>query len=106
VAVVSFVYNSGHRARGIDCEREGMAINEEALEILLRGSLGVVREGDDGADAEVEEAGASEPALLVEMSGTGPMHTDKFCNAGPSMERVRERMKGLCKGMNSVPVMK
>jgi len=71
-----------------------MAINEEALEILLRGSLGVVREGDDGADAEVE-AGASEPVLLVEMSGTGPMHTDKFCNAVPSMERVRERMKGV-----------
>ncbi len=83
-----------------------MTINEEALEILLRGSFGVVvREGDDGADAEVE-AGASEPALLVETSGTGPMHTDRFCNAGPSMERVRERMKGLCERMNSVPVVR
>ena len=78
-----------------------MAIDEEAVEFLLLGSLGVAREGDDGADAEVE-AGASGPALRVEISGTGPMHTDRFCNAGPSMERARDRMKGLCEEQISI----
>lgn len=80
-----------------------MTIDEEAVEFLLLGSLGVVREGDDGADAEVE-AGASGPALRVEISGTGPMHTDRFWDAGPSMERARDRMKGLCEEEISIPV--
>jgi hypothetical protein len=83
-------------------ERWEVAINEEAVEFLLLGSLGVVREGDDGADAEVE-AGPNGPALLVEISGTGPMHTERFCNAGPSIERVRERINGLCKEKKSMP---